>query len=96
MKDMVGFVTFIPGSKVVRTTTTPVKGLKPSKLVLVGGITSVGKGNKVTCHDMLFLYLLYYCKAIPKVKVYGVELLNNKTKLKINEVIVIAVILGVL
>lgn len=59
------------------------------KNVLVGSVKRINSNvnnvaQSVSCHQILFPYLLYYCHSVPKVQVYEVDLFDPNTKVKIN------------
>lgn len=85
VEDMIDFATSVLGRNVVVRTTHNVNGAK--KNVMVGRVTKINGGRvtqSVSCHQSLFPYLLYYCHSVPKVRVYEADLLDPKTKSKIN------------
>lgn len=85
IEDMVDFATGVLGSNVVVRTTENVKGSKGN--VMVGWVNGINGGRvteSVSCHQSLFPYLLYYCHSVPKVRVYEADLLDPKSKAKIN------------
>ncbi|QCE01485.1 hypothetical protein DEO72_LG7g2782 [Vigna unguiculata] len=85
IEDMVDFATGVLGSNVVVRTTENVKGSKGN--VMVGRVNGINGGRvteSVSCHQSLFPYLLYYCHSVPKVRVYEADLLDPKSKAKIN------------
>ncbi|KHN00353.1 Polygalacturonase-1 non-catalytic subunit beta [Glycine soja] len=85
LEDMIDFATSVLGRNVAVRTTQNVNGSKKS--VVVGPVRGINGGKvtqSVSCHQSLFPYLLYYCHAVPKVRVYEADLLDPKTKAKIN------------
>ncbi|TKY69856.1 polygalacturonase non-catalytic subunit JP650 [Spatholobus suberectus] len=85
LEDMIDFATSVLGRNVAVRSTQNVNGSKKS--VMVGPVTGINGGKvtqSVSCHQSLFPYLLYYCHAVPKVRVYQADLLDPKTKAKIN------------
>ncbi|KAL2347312.1 hypothetical protein Fmac_001312 [Flemingia macrophylla] len=85
LEDMIDFATSVLGRNVAVLTTQNVNGSKKS--VMVGRVSPINGGRvtqSVSCHQSLFPYLLYYCHAVPKVRVYEADLLDRKTKSKIN------------
>ncbi|WVY90759.1 hypothetical protein V8G54_036273 [Vigna mungo] len=85
IEDMVDFATGVLGSNVVVRITENVNGSKGN--VMVGRVNGIHGGRvteSVSCHQSLFPYLLYYCHSVPKVRVYEVDLLDPKSKAKIN------------
>jgi hypothetical protein len=86
IEDMVDFATSVLGRNVVVRTTQNLNGSKKS--VMVGRVIGINGGKvtrSVSCHQSLFPYLLYYCHSVPKVRVYQADLLDPKTKDKINQ-----------
>lgn len=85
IEDMIDFATSVLGRNVAVRTTQNVNGSK--KNVMVGRVQGINGGKvtrSVSCHQSLFPYLLYYCHSVPKVRVYQADLLDPKTKDKIN------------
>ncbi|KAM7262436.1 hypothetical protein ACFE04_000119 [Oxalis oulophora] len=85
-EDMIDFVTFVLGNNVVVRTTKNTNGY--SEVIMIGYVKGINGGRvtkSVSCHQSLYPYLLYYCHSVPKVRVYDVEILNAKTKAKINQ-----------
>nr|KYP66166.1 putative polygalacturonase non-catalytic subunit JP650 family [Cajanus cajan] len=85
LEDMIDFATSVLGRNVAVRSTQNVNGSK--KNVMVGHVSSINGGRvtqSVSCHQSLFPYLLYYCHAVPKVRVYQADLLDPKTKAHIN------------
>ncbi|KAK7307218.1 hypothetical protein VNO77_40084 [Canavalia gladiata] len=85
LEDMIDFATSVLGRNVAVRTTQNVNGSK--KNVMVGQVKGINGGKvtqSVSCHQSLFPYLLYYCHAVPKVRVYQADLLDPNTKSKIN------------
>ncbi|KAK9104494.1 hypothetical protein Scep_021338 [Stephania cephalantha] len=85
VEDMVDFVVQVLGSDVVVRSTEGVKG--STKDVMIGKVIGINGGRvteSVSCHQSLFPYLVYYCHSVPKVRVYEADILDVKTKEKIN------------
>lgn len=85
VEDMIDFATSVLGRNVVVRTTENVNGSKQE--VMVGRVGKINGGRvtqSVSCHQSLFPYLLYYCHSVPKVRVYEADILDPKTKGKIN------------
>ncbi|KAJ4711109.1 Polygalacturonase-1 non-catalytic subunit beta like [Melia azedarach] len=84
-EDMIDFATSVLGTNVAMWTTENVQGSKQN--IMIGSVKGIN-GGKVTesasCHQSLYPYLLYYCHSVPKVRVYEADILNPKTKEKIN------------
>ncbi|KAK9707400.1 hypothetical protein RND81_07G195300 [Saponaria officinalis] len=90
VEDMIDFAVSVLGRSVEPRTTENVNGSKGDILIgKVGGINGGKVTKSVSCHQSLFPYLLYYCHSVPKVRVYQVDILDPKTKLKINHGIAI-------
>ncbi|XP_047332094.1 polygalacturonase-1 non-catalytic subunit beta-like [Impatiens glandulifera] len=84
-EDMIDFAISVLGRNVVVRTTENTDGSK--KDVMVGSVKGINGGKvtkSVSCHQTLFPYLLYYCHSVPKVRVYEADLLDPKTKVKVN------------
>ncbi|KAL2539529.1 putative polygalacturonase non-catalytic subunit [Abeliophyllum distichum] len=84
-EDMIDFAVSILGHNVVVRTTDNVKGSKQD--VMIGKVKGINGGRmteSVSCHQSLYPYLLYYCHSVPKVKVYEADILEVKSKAKIN------------
>ncbi|KAJ4711108.1 Polygalacturonase-1 non-catalytic subunit beta like [Melia azedarach] len=84
-EDMIDFATSVLGNNVALRTTENVKGSKQN--ILIGSIKGINSGKvtkSVSCHQSLYPYLLYYCHSVPKVRVYEADILDPKTKAKIN------------
>ncbi|GLJ40902.1 hypothetical protein SUGI_0846190 [Cryptomeria japonica] len=82
---MAEFAVSVLGSKVEILTTESTAGSRSQ--VSVGAVTGKDGGKitrSVSCHQSLFPFLVYYCHAVPKVKVYQAELLSMEEKKKIN------------
>ncbi|KAM7250201.1 hypothetical protein ACFE04_022084 [Oxalis oulophora] len=85
LEDMIDFVTSVLGRNVVVRTTENTKGSKTN--IMIGEIKKINGGKvtkSVSCHQSLYPYLLYYCHSVPKVRVYEADILDSKTKEKIN------------
>ncbi|KAH9773279.1 hypothetical protein WN944_020321 [Citrus x changshan-huyou] len=84
-EDMIDFATSVLGNSVTLRTTQNVQGSKQN--IMIGSVKGINGGKvtqSVSCHQSLFPYLLYYCHSVPKVRVYEADLLDPKTKAKIN------------
>lgn len=84
-EDMIDFAISVLGRNVVVRTTEGVEGSK--KKVMIGTVKGINGGKvtkSVSCHQSLFPYLLYYCHSVPKVRVYEADIMDPKTKSKIN------------
>ncbi|KAI3454513.1 hypothetical protein Pfo_011176 [Paulownia fortunei] len=85
VEDMIDFAVSVLGHNVVVRTTEDVKG--SSQAVMIGKVIGINGGRvtkSVSCHQSLYPYLLYYCHAVPKVRVYEADILEVETKTKIN------------
>ncbi|XP_027361234.1 polygalacturonase 1 beta-like protein 3 [Abrus precatorius] len=85
LEDMIDFATSVLGRNIAVRTTQNLNGSKNK--VMVGHVRGINGGKvtqSVSCHQSLFPYLLYYCHSVPKVRVYEADLLDPKTKAKIN------------
>lgn len=90
MEDMVDFANSILGQNVVVRTTKNTNGSKGD--ILIGKVKGINGGKitkAVSCHQSLFPYLVYYCHSVPKVRVYEADILDSKSKAKINHGIAI-------
>lgn len=84
-EDMIDFAASVLGRAIVVRTTENVAGSKND--VMIGSVKGINGGKvtkSVSCHQSLFPYLLYYCHSVPTVRVYEADLLDPKTKTKIN------------
>ncbi|KAI4354649.1 hypothetical protein L6164_003496 [Bauhinia variegata] len=85
IEDMIDFATSVLGPNIAVRSTENVNGSK--KDVMVGSIKGINGGKvtkSVSCHQSMFPYMVYYCHSVPKVRVYEADLLDPKTKAKIN------------
>ncbi|KAM7484241.1 hypothetical protein LguiA_000250 [Lonicera macranthoides] len=90
VEDMIDFATSVLGRNVVVRTTENTEGSKQD--VMIGTVKGINGGKltkSVSCHQSLFPYLIYYCHSVPKVRVYQADLLDPKSKSKINHGIAI-------
>lgn len=84
-EDMIDFATSVLGRNVGVLTTESTQGSGGN--ILIGSVKGINGGKvtkSVSCHQSLFTYLLYYCHSVPKVRVYEADILDPKTKDKIN------------
>ncbi|XAR65063.1 hypothetical protein NMG60_11009026 [Bertholletia excelsa] len=84
-EDMIDFAISVLGRNVAVRTTQSTDGSGHD--VMVGSVKGIDGGRvtkSVSCHQSLFPYLLYYCHSVPKVRAYEADLLDPKTKAKIN------------
>ncbi|KAK1381484.1 Polygalacturonase-1 non-catalytic subunit beta [Heracleum sosnowskyi] len=85
IEDMLDFATSVLGRNVVVRTTENTKGSKED--IMIGEVKGINGGKvtkSVSCHQSLYPYLMYYCHSVPKVRVYEADILDSKTKVKIN------------
>ncbi|KAF8390399.1 hypothetical protein HHK36_024925 [Tetracentron sinense] len=85
VEDMIDFAISVLGRNVMVRSTENVEGSK--KDVMIGSVKGINGGKvttSVSCHQSLFPYLVYYCHSVPKVKVYVADILDVKSKAKIN------------
>ncbi|KAK8686765.1 hypothetical protein V6N13_125783 [Hibiscus sabdariffa] len=85
VEDMIDFATSVLGQNVTVRTTENVKGSKQE--IMIGEVKGINGGEvteSVSCHQSLYPYLLYYCHSVPKVRVYEADVLDVKSKSKIN------------
>ncbi|KAM7486521.1 hypothetical protein LguiA_002530 [Lonicera macranthoides] len=85
MEDMIDFATSILGRNVVVRTTDNSEGSKQN--VMIGAVKGINGGKvtkAVSCHQILFPYLIYYCHSVSKVRIYEADILDSTTKTKIN------------
>ncbi|KAK9747914.1 hypothetical protein RND81_02G022800 [Saponaria officinalis] len=90
IEDMIDFAISVLGDNLVVRSTDNVNGSGQS--VLIGSVKGINNGQvtkSVSCHQSLFPYLLYYCHAVPKVRVYEADILDLKSKVKMNHGIAI-------
>ncbi|KAM7475538.1 hypothetical protein LguiB_022781 [Lonicera macranthoides] len=85
VEDMIDFAVSVLGNNVVARTTENVNG--SAENVMIGKVKGINGGEvtkSVSCHQSLYPYLLYYCHAVPKVRVYVADILDVGSKVKIN------------
>ncbi|KAL9239597.1 hypothetical protein vseg_013906 [Gypsophila vaccaria] len=90
IEDMIDFAVSVLGDNLVVRSTDNVNGSGQS--VVIGSVKGLNNGRvtkSVSCHQSLFPYLLYYCHSVPKVRVYEADILDSKSKVKINHGIAI-------
>uniref|UniRef100_A0A7N0TEZ6 BURP domain-containing protein n=1 Tax=Kalanchoe fedtschenkoi TaxID=63787 RepID=A0A7N0TEZ6_KALFE len=90
IEDMIDFATSVLGRNIAVRTTESVAGSK--QILVIGALTKINGGRvtkSVSCHQSLFPYLLYYCHSVPKVRVYEADLLDPKSKSKVNHAVAI-------
>ncbi|KAF8037187.1 hypothetical protein BT93_B0177 [Corymbia citriodora subsp. variegata] len=84
-EDMVDFASSVLGRGITVRTTENVNGSK--RKVVIGSVRGIDGGRpteSVSCHQSLYPYLLYYCHAVPKVKVYEADILDFVGRTRIN------------
>ncbi|KAI6667923.1 hypothetical protein NL676_007131 [Syzygium grande] len=85
IEDMIDFATAILGHDVVVRSTEGTGGSKQEVLIgLVNRIKGAEVSKPVACHQNLFPYMVYYCHAFENVRIYEVDILDRKSKAKIN------------
>lgn len=85
IEDMIDFSTAVLGRNVMVRTTENTQGY--SGTIMIGEVKGINGGDvtkSVSCHQSLFPSLLYYCHSVPKVRVYGADILDPVSKVKIN------------
>lgn len=85
IEDMIDFATSVLGRNVVVRSTESVVGSKQQ--ILIGEVRGINGGKltkAVSCHQSLYPYLLYYCHSVPTVRVYEADILDPKSKSRIN------------
>lgn len=85
MEDMIDFATSVLGRNVAARSTATTKGSNGQ--ILLGKVSGINGGEvtkSVSCHQSLYPYLLYYCHSVPKVRVYEADILDPKSKARIN------------
>ncbi|KAJ4960566.1 hypothetical protein NE237_020476 [Protea cynaroides] len=85
VEDMIDFAVAVMDHDVVVRSTDNVNGSKMD--VMIGVVNKINGGRvikSVSCHQSLFPYMVYYCHSVPKVRVYGADILDPKSKTKIN------------
>ncbi|KAK1551669.1 hypothetical protein Q3G72_002503 [Acer saccharum] len=81
-EDMIDFATSVLGRDVALRKTENNKGSKQD--ILIGSVKRINGGKAVSCHQKLYPYLLYYCHSVLDVLMYEADILDPKTKIKIN------------
>lgn len=85
VEDMIDFATSVLGRNAVVRTTDNTQGSKQD--IMIGSVKGINGGKvtkSVSCHQSLFPYIVYYCHSVPKVRVYEADILDPKSKSKIN------------
>ncbi|XP_031498289.1 polygalacturonase 1 beta-like protein 3 [Nymphaea colorata] len=81
LEGMAEFAASVLGEKARVSTTANTVG--SGRMVAVGDVRGRNGGGvtrAVSCHQSLFPYLVYYCHAVPRVKVYDVEVMLEGKK----------------
>ncbi|KAL3751735.1 hypothetical protein ACJRO7_012552 [Eucalyptus globulus] len=85
IEDMIDFATSVLGHDVMVRSTESARGSKQEVLIGVVKRIEGSEGSKpVACHQSLFPYIVYYCHAFPNVRIYEADILDPKSKAKIN------------
>ncbi|KAK4782514.1 hypothetical protein SAY86_016616 [Trapa natans] len=85
-EDMIDFAVSILGRGVVLRTTENVNGT--GREVRVGRVRGIHGGlttESVSCHQSLYPYLVYYCHAVPRVRVYEADIVDMTSGATINQ-----------
>ncbi|XP_051121995.1 polygalacturonase-1 non-catalytic subunit beta-like [Andrographis paniculata] len=85
MEDMIDFSTSVLGRNVAVRSTATTKGSNGQ--ILIGKVSGINGGKvtkSVSCHQSLYPYLLYYCHSVPQVRVYEADILDPKSRARIN------------
>ncbi|KAK6160199.1 hypothetical protein DH2020_003580 [Rehmannia glutinosa] len=85
IEDMIDFATSVLGRNVAVRTTENTQGYNST--IMIGEVKGINGGKvtkSVSCHQSLYPYLIYYCHSVPKVRVYEADILDPKSKSKIN------------
>ncbi|XP_031476538.1 polygalacturonase 1 beta-like protein 3 [Nymphaea colorata] len=85
IEDMIDFATSMLGRDVQLRSTESTMGW--GKNVEIGEVKGLDGGRitrSVSCHQSMFPYLVYYCHSVPIVRVYEADILDVKSKKKIN------------
>ncbi|WJX78760.1 hypothetical protein P8452_61947 [Trifolium repens] len=90
IEAMIDFSTSLLGPNITVRTTENGNGAMEN--ILLGHVKPINGGNltkSITCHAYLFPYSMYYCHSIAMVRMYDAEILDIKTKTKINQAIIL-------
>lgn len=85
VEDLIDFAVSVLGRDPMLRTTEGVKGSGGE--VMIGKVDGIKGGSlikSVSCHQSLYPYLLYYCHAVPRVRVYVADILDVESKETIN------------
>ncbi|KAL4205039.1 hypothetical protein AMTRI_Chr01g112760 [Amborella trichopoda] len=78
IEGMMDFAVSILGKKASLKATESVNGW--GREVELGEVRDLNVTEAVSCHQSLFPYLVYYCHAVPVVRVYEAEILEKREK----------------
>ncbi|CAI9109185.1 OLC1v1008960C2 [Oldenlandia corymbosa var. corymbosa] len=84
-EDMIDFATSLLGKNIAVRSIEGTRG--SGENIMIGSVTRINDGRitkSVSCHQLLYPYLLYYCHSVPMVRVYEADILDPKSKSKIN------------
>ncbi|KAK3443146.1 hypothetical protein EUGRSUZ_B03333 [Eucalyptus grandis] len=85
IEDMIDFATSVLGHDVLVRSTGSARGSKQEVLIgVVKRIEGSEVSKPVACHQSLFPYVVYYCHTFSNVRVYEADILDPKSKAKIN------------
>ncbi|KAK3443148.1 hypothetical protein EUGRSUZ_B03328 [Eucalyptus grandis] len=85
IEDMIDLATSVLGHDVMVRSTESAGGSKQEVLIgVVKRIDGSEVSKPVACHQILFPYAVYYCHAFPNVRIYEADILDPKSKAKIN------------
>ncbi|KAK3443145.1 hypothetical protein EUGRSUZ_B03334 [Eucalyptus grandis] len=85
IEDMIDFATSVLGHDVMVRSTESARGSKQEVLIgVVKRIEGSEVSKPVACHRRLFPYIVYYCHSFPNVRSYEADILDPKSKAKIN------------
>ncbi|WJX78761.1 hypothetical protein P8452_61948 [Trifolium repens] len=90
IEAMIDFSTSLLGPNITVRATENGNGAMEN--ILLGHVKPINGGNltkSITCHAYLFPYIMYYCHSIAMVRMYDAEILDIKTKTKINQAIIL-------
>ncbi|XP_030449418.1 polygalacturonase 1 beta-like protein 2 [Syzygium oleosum] len=86
IEDMIDFATSILGHDIMVRSTEGTGGSKQEVLIgLINRIEDAEVSKSImACHQNLFPYMVYYCHSFQNVRVYEADILDPKSKAKIN------------
>ncbi|XP_058088505.1 polygalacturonase 1 beta-like protein 3 [Magnolia sinica] len=85
IEDMIDFAVSVLGHDLTVRSTENVAGSNGE--IAIGNVVGMNGGRpteSVSCHQSLFPYMVYFCHSVPKVRVYEAEILDVKSKERIN------------